>query len=111
MQKFRFRSISYRHFFTKFYICIHIDKTQLGIVTRHFSHICTSVMALDFCYLCFVSVFLSHLFLTALWSPAGKGLVSRLFECHVFVTFPYGVLGQVWYLIISIPGRYLLPYF
>ena len=22
----------------------------------------------------------------------------------VFVTFPYGVLGQVWYLIVSIPG-------
>ena len=26
-----------------------------------------------FCYLCFVSVTLSFLFLAALWSPAGKG--------------------------------------
>ena len=29
------------------YICIHIDKIQVGIVTHHFSHICTRVMALD----------------------------------------------------------------
>ena len=32
--------------FTKFYICIHIDKIYVGIVT-HFSLICTRVMALD----------------------------------------------------------------
>ena len=41
--------------------------------------------------------------LAALWSPAQKGLTSWLpglcFLC--FVTFLYGVLGQVWYLIIS----------
>ena len=35
--------------FTKFYICIHIDKIYIGIVTHHFSHICTRVMALHFC--------------------------------------------------------------
>ena len=29
----------------------------------------------------------------------------------VFVTFPYGVLGQVWYLIVLIPDLCLLPYF
>ena len=33
--------------FTKFYICIHIDKIYVGIVTHQFSHICTRVMALD----------------------------------------------------------------
>ena len=33
--------------FAKFYICIHIDKIYVGIVTRHFSHICTRVMAFD----------------------------------------------------------------
>ena len=32
-----------------------------------------------------------------------------IFSC-VFVTFPYGVLCQVWYLIVSIPDRWLLPY-
>ena len=33
--------------------------------------------------------------------------------CDVFLclfTFPYGVPGQVWYLIISIPDLCLLPY-
>ena len=47
--KFRFRSISWTNWqnFTKFYICIHIDKIFVGIVTHHFSHICTRVMALE----------------------------------------------------------------
>ena len=36
-------------------------------------------------------------------------LLCVMFSC-VFVTFPYGVLGQVWYLIVSIPVC-LLPYF
>ena len=48
---------------------------------------------------------LSGLFIAALRSPAGKGLTSRLlfvmFNC-VFATFPCGILGQVWYLIVSI---------
>ena len=33
--------------FTKFYICNHIDKIYVGIVTHYFLHICTKVMALD----------------------------------------------------------------
>ena len=45
---------------------------------------------------------LSPLFIVALWSTAVKELTSSLsfwmFNC-VFVTFPCGVLGQVWYLI------------
>ena len=49
---------------------------------------------------------LSRLFIAALWSPAGKELSSWLlfvmFNC-IFVTFPCGILGQVWYLIVSIP--------
>ena len=62
-----------------------------------------------FYYSCFMFIFvmLSCLFLNAtLWSPAGKGLTSWLscveFSC-IFVTFPYGILGQVWYLIVLIP--------
>ena len=52
----------------------------------------------------FMSVFvmLSRLFIAALWSPEGKGLTSWLY--YDFVTFPFGILGQVWYLIVSIPG-------
>ena len=29
----------------------------------------------------------------------------------IFVTFPYGVLGQVWYLIVSFPDLCRLSYF
>ena len=66
------------------------------------------------CYLCLVFVMLSHLFIAALWSPAGKGLTYWLwlvmFNC-VFVTFPCGILGQVWYLIVLIPDLCCLSYF
>ena len=37
-------------------------------------------------------------------------LLCVMFSC-VFITFPYGVLGQVWYLIVWIPDLCLLPYF
>ena len=57
---------------------------------------------------------LSSLFIPAWWSPAGKGLTSWLlfvmFNC-VSVIFPYGILGQVWYLIVSIPDLCRLSYF
>ena len=36
-------------------------------------------------------------------------LVCDVYLC--FVTFTYDVLGQVWYLIVSIPDSYLLLYF
>ena len=56
------------------------------------------------CYLCLVFIMLSRLFIAAVWSPAGKGLTSWLlfvvFNC-AFVTFPCGILGQVWHLIVS----------
>ena len=57
---------------------------------------------------------LLRLFIAALWSPAWKGLTSWLsfvmFYC-VFDTFPCGILGQVWYLIVSIPDLFQLSYF
>ena len=37
-----------------------------------------------FCYLCFMSVMLSYLFLLAVWSPAWKGLTFWL-SCMLFV--------------------------
>ena len=52
-----------------------------------------------------LAMFCARLFICALWSPAGKGLTSWLsfvvssVSCH----FPIGILGQVWYLIVSIP--------
>ena len=57
---------------------------------------------------------LSRLLIAALWSPAGKRLTSWLlfvmFTC-IFVTFPCGILGQVWYLIVSIPDLCRISYF
>ena len=54
---------------------------------------------------------LSGMFIAALWSRAGKGLTSWLlfvmFNC-VFVTFPCGILGQVWY---SIPDLCRISFF
>ena len=56
------------------------------------------------CYLCLVFVMLSRLFIAALfivtcWERAW--LLFVMFNC-IFVTFPCGMLGQVWYLIVSV---------
>ena len=60
----------------------------------------------NLCYFSLVFFMLSRLFIAALWSPAGIGLTSWLFfamfNC-VFVAFLCCILGQVWYLIVSIP--------
>ena len=68
------------------------------------------------CYFSIVFVMLSRLFIVALWSSAGKGLTSWLLfvmlNC-VFVSLLCGILGQVWYLIVSIADLcplLLLPY-
>ena len=57
---------------------------------------------------------LSRLFIAALWSPAGKRLTFWLsfvvLNC-VVVTFPFGILGKVMYLIVSIPDLCPLSYF
>ena len=52
----------------------------------------------------------------AVWSTALKGLttwLSFVMLNWVFVTFPCGILGQVWYLIVSIPDvcpfYYIVP--
>ena len=66
------------------------------------------------CYLCLVFVMLSRRFIAALWSPAGKGLSTWLLfvmsNCG-HVTFPCGIVGQVWYLIVfdswSMPSFFL----
>ena len=68
----------------------------------------------SFVCLCLVFVVLSRLFIAALWSSAGKGLASWLSFVmfnYVFVTFPCGILGQVWYLVVSIPDHCHLSYF
>ena len=64
-------------------------------------------------FLRLVFVMLSCLFITAFWSPDGKELTSWLlfvmFIC-IFVTFLCGILGQVWYLVVSILDLCRLSY-
>ena len=56
------------------------------------------------CYFCLVLLcFHARLFGGALWSHAGKGLTSWLLFMMSNCNFPIGILGQVWYLIVSIP--------
>ena len=66
------------------------------------------------CYFCIVFVMLWCLLIAALWSPAGKGLTSWLSfavsNC-VVVTFPFGILSQLWYLIVLIPDLCPLSFF
>ena len=57
---------------------------------------------------------LLRLFIAALRSSEGKGLTSWfLFVMFIvtFVTFTFGILVQVWYLIVSIPDPCCLAYF
>ena len=58
------------------------------------------------CYLCIVLAMLSRLIITVLWSTAEKPV---MLNCVCF-TFPCGILGQVWYLIVSIPDPCRLSY-
>ena len=55
-----------------------------------------------------------RLLICALWSPAGKWqtfwLSLAVYNCE-FVTFHFGILGQVWYLIVSIPDLCTLTFF
>ena len=55
----------------------------------------------------------ARLFKCALWSPAGKGLTSwfSFVVCNCEFHFPIGILGQVWYLIVSIPDLCTHIYF
>ena len=68
------------------------------------------------CCLRLVFVMLWRLFVAALWSPerggGGAGLLALVCGVYcVFAAFQFGVLGQVLYLIVSIPDPYCLSYF
>ena len=57
---------------------------------------------------------LSSLFIAALWLPALEraGLLSLVGDVYcIFVTFPCGILGQMWYLIVLFPDLCRLSYF
>ena len=88
------------------------DISHTGLNGPHVLYLC--YICGHLCYNCLVFVMLLCLVIDVLWSPAGKGLTSRLslimLNC-VFVTFPCGILDQVWYLIVSIPDLSPLSYF
>ena len=53
-------------------------------------------------------------YIASFWSLAGKELTSWLSFVMfnwVFVTFTFGILGQMWYLIVSIPDLCHLSFF
>ena len=61
--------------------------------------------------LCHIVLSVSCILMVTCWEKADLlALLYVMFYC-VFVTFPYGVLGQVWYMIALIPEFCLLPYF
>ena len=54
----------------------------------------------------------ARLLICILWSPAGKGLTSWLsFVVYNGEFVIFGILGQVWYLIVSISDLCTLTYF
>ena len=103
-------------------VLVHIRiKAEVGIMKRispavkYFTDRFKAVLLLWIFYVFSVLCLLcARLFICALWSPAGKGLTSWLSfvvsNCE-FVTFPCGILGQVWYLIVSIPDLCTLSYY
>ena len=80
------------------------------ITVLHFSLVLLLLwIFFQICVSC-LSVILSIIVHTC-WERAELlALLYVMFSC-VFVTFPYGDLGQVWYLIVYSPYLYLLSYF
>ena len=57
---------------------------------------------------------LSHVSIAALWSHEEERADLLALVCDVYcdvVTFPFGILGQVWYMTVSIPYPCCLFYF
>ena len=62
-------------------------------------------------FLCYTVLYATGSLVSNCWEKADLlALLCAVFSC-VFVTFPYGILGQVRFLIISILDLCLLPYF
>ena len=62
-------------------------------------------------YLCYAVLFVPYSLEITYWERADLlALLCVVFSC-IFVIFPYGVPGQAWNLIISIPDLYLPLYY
>ena len=73
--------------------------------------LCGSFLLYVFCVCrCYTVLSVSRSLMVTCWEMADLlALLCVMFTCG-FVTFPYGVLGRLWYLIVSIPDFYLLPH-
>ena len=69
------------------------------------------IICVFFCFMCFscFSTVYCCLVVTC-WESADLLTILGDVYC-IFVTFPYGMLGQVWYLVVSFPDLYRLAYF
>ena len=89
--------------------------TGLSPPVKYFTDRCKAALLLWVIHvISVVCLFCFHArrFIDALWLPAGKGLTSWLsfvMSNCVFVT-SIRILGQVWYLIVSIPDLFPLSY-
>ena len=63
----------------------------------------------SFVFLCVVFLMLLRLFVNCSERADLLALVGDVY--YIFVTFPCGILSQVWYLIVSIPDLCTLTYF
>ena len=80
--------------FTKFYICIHIAKIYIGIVTHHLLHICTRAMALDLRKNIFSAHYLENklikfhqiLYMHSYWQYLGWDWCMSFFE-HLYQSY------------------------
>ena len=83
------------------------SETGLSPPVKYFTDHSKELLLL--CYLCTVFFILSRLFIAG-WGRAGLlALASDVSLC--FVTFPCGILGQVWYLSVSVTDLCRLSYF
>ena len=87
---------------------VYFDNMVSQIYPAGLQHSASFVGPFVICVSC-LSVILSCLFLSTFLGRAGKGLALDLL--YVVFSCVYGVLGQVWYLIVSILDLCLLRYF
>ena len=73
--------------FTKFYICFHIDKIYIGIITHHFPHICTRVMALVW-----PLIYVRSLFHLNILRTNGQ-IMTKLYIAIILTRFKLGLLA------------------
>ena len=79
------------------------------IVLLTFPRWCFLWILFDICVLCNAALSVPCILVVTCWERADLlTFLYVLFSC-AFVSFACGVLGQVWYLIVSIPDLCLLP--